>query len=69
MFWKQYDDGRPQPGEGTELPTWYDLHHHDIAVAIAVLGIVALIAALWRYRANITALLNRIASALIGTDG
>jgi hypothetical protein len=43
----------PQPNEGTELPSYYELHRSEILTAGAILVSAVLIMAVFRYRAHL----------------
>jgi hypothetical protein len=54
MLWQDSDFySKPQPGEGTNLPSYWELHHQEIVVsAELVVGILlfAVVIRSWMYR-------------------
>jgi hypothetical protein len=63
-LWRNNADitSRPQPGEGTGLPGFYDLHRQELQIGAAILVAAALLIAVFRYR---TYLRNALVSLLV----
>jgi hypothetical protein len=57
MLWQDSDFySKPQPGEGTNLPSYWELHHQEIVVsAELVVGILlfAVVIRYWMYRGRV----------------
>jgi hypothetical protein len=68
LFEKEQEISRRfQPGEGTQLPGYYELHREEILMGAATLVATALLIAAFHYRANLRNVLIIVLAAILRT--